>query len=167
MKPYCRKDEPVKGGPSLSKGGNWKKDCHCHDKNHRKIGTWWEDFSDNGVDRGHLKQKVKKEIEKEISMKTRELAEKFMDELLYDGDFINRWEPFDEKKHYADWLNKFGPLLEELTEELGWDFFNEDFIEMFTCGDYDEMMEAIEIHPCLQPLYDLLDEYHEWLCELE
>lgn len=98
-------------------------------------------------------------------MEVRELAEKFMDGILYDGDFINRWHPFDKKIHYADWNNKFEPLLEELTAELGWDFFDEEFIEMFSCGDYDEMMEAIEIHPCLKPLYNLLNEYHDWLSE--
>lgn len=98
-------------------------------------------------------------------MTIRELADKFMDEILYDGDFINRWEPFDEKKHYGDWLNKFEPLLEELTAELGWDFFDDEFIEMFSCGDYDDMMAAMEIYPCLKQLHDLLDEYHEWLCE--
>lgn len=83
MKPYCRKGEPVKGGKMLGKGGNWKKDCHCHNKNHRKIGTWWEDFSDNGVDRGSIKQKVKKEIEKEI------------DELNKESD-IQLQEDYDE-----------------------------------------------------------------------
>ena len=98
-------------------------------------------------------------------MTTRELAEKFMDEILYDGDYINRWHPFDKKIHYADWINKFEPILEELTAELGWDFFDEDFISMFSCGDYDDMMDAIENHPCLKPLYDCLNEYDEWLCE--
>lgn len=98
-------------------------------------------------------------------MTIRELAEKFMDEILYDGDFINRWEPFDRNKHYADWFNKFEPLLEELTAELGWDFFDDEFIEMFSCGDYDEMMEAIEVNPCLKQLYNILDEYHNWLSE--
>jgi len=98
-------------------------------------------------------------------MTIRELAKKFMDEILYDGDYINRWHPFDEKKHYGDWLNKFEPLLEELTAELGWDFFDEKFIEMFTCGFYDEMIETIEIHPCLKPLYDLLNDYYDWLSE--
>ena len=88
-----------------------------------------------------------------------------MDGILYGEDYITRWTPFDEKIHYGDWRNKFEPLLEELTAELGWDFFDENFIDMFTDGDYDEMMGVIEIHPCLQPLYNLLNEYHEWLSE--
>ena len=66
MKPYGRKDEPVKGGPTLRKGGNWKKDFHCRDKNNRKVGNWWEEMSEDFIDRGAIKQKVKKEIEKEI-----------------------------------------------------------------------------------------------------
>ena len=98
-------------------------------------------------------------------MTTRELAEKFMDEILYDGDFINRWHPFNAKKHYADWPDKFEPILEELTAELGWDFFDEEFIETFSCGDYDDTMETIKIWPCLEPLYDMLNDYLDWLNE--
>ncbi len=98
-------------------------------------------------------------------MNTNKLAKKFMDELLYDGDYITIWTPFDEKKHYVDWVEKFEPLLEKLTSELGWDFFTDEFISMFACGDYDEMMKSIESHPCLKQLSDLLDEYHNWLSE--
>lgn len=66
MKPYGRKDEPVKGGKILGVGGNWKKDYHCHDKNHRKIGSWWEEMSEDYIDRGAIKQRIKKQIEKDI-----------------------------------------------------------------------------------------------------
>lgn len=96
-------------------------------------------------------------------MNTRELATKFMDEILYDGDWITRWTPFNEEKHYGDWSKKFEPLLDKLIEKLGSDFFTDEFICMFTCGDYDDMMDAICIHPCLKSLYELLDEYHDWL----
>ena len=32
----------------------------------RKIGNWWEDMSEDYIDRGSIKQRVRKEIEKEI-----------------------------------------------------------------------------------------------------
>ena len=35
-------------------------------KKGRKIGNWWEDMSEDYIDRGSIKQKVRKEIEKEI-----------------------------------------------------------------------------------------------------
>lgn len=98
-------------------------------------------------------------------MNIEELAKKFLDEILYDGDWINRWEPFDEKKHYGDWPKKIEIILNNLIEELGDNFFVDDFVEMFTCGDYDDMMDEIDQHPSLQILYDALNEYHEWLCE--
>lgn len=60
MKPYGRKDEPIKGG------NDWKKDYHCHDKNHRKIGSWWEEMSEDYIDRGAIKQRTKKQLEKDI-----------------------------------------------------------------------------------------------------
>lgn len=59
MKPYDRRDGPVRGR-------KWKIDYHLHDKNHRKRRSWWEDMSDDGIDRGAIKQRVKKQIEKEI-----------------------------------------------------------------------------------------------------
>lgn len=96
-------------------------------------------------------------------MNTRELATKFMDEILYDGDWITRWTPFNEEKHYGDWPEKFENLLEKLIGELGSDFFTDEFVCMFTCGDYDDMMDAINNHPCLKSLYEILDEYHDWL----
>ncbi len=60
MKPYGRKDKPINGGNS------WKKDYHCHSKNHRKIGSWWEEMSEDYIERGAIKHKVKKQIEKEV-----------------------------------------------------------------------------------------------------
>lgn len=60
MKPYGRKNEPIKGG------NDWKKDYHLHSKNGKKIGNWWEEMSEAYVDRGSIKNKVKKEIEKEL-----------------------------------------------------------------------------------------------------
>ena len=98
-------------------------------------------------------------------MTSTELAQRFMDNVLFDGDYINRWHPFDSNKHYGPWLSKFESLFEELAAELGWDFFDNDFIEMFPCGDYDDVMRAIELYPSLQQLYNMLNEYGEWLNE--
>lgn len=59
MKPYGRKNEPIKSG------NQWKKDYHCH-RNNRKIGSWWEEMSEDYIDRGAIKQRVRKQIEKEV-----------------------------------------------------------------------------------------------------
>ena len=59
MKPYGRKNEPIKSG------NTWKIDYHLHTKKGRKIENWWEDMSEDYIDRGSIKQRVRKEIEKE------------------------------------------------------------------------------------------------------
>lgn len=64
MKPYGRVDH-VSGG-SHKYGSHWKIDHHCHDKNHRKLGTWWEDFSSNCRTRSWMKQLFKKKINDDI-----------------------------------------------------------------------------------------------------
>ena len=64
MKPYGRKNEPIKSSHSF--GRPWKIDYHCHNKKHRKIGSWWEEMSEDFIDRGAIKQKVNKQIEKEL-----------------------------------------------------------------------------------------------------
>jgi len=46
--------------------GTWKTDYHLHDKNHRKIGNWWEYFAENTLARTTVKKNVKQEINKEI-----------------------------------------------------------------------------------------------------
>lgn len=60
MKPYGRKDEPIKGG------NFWKRDYHLHSKNGKKLDNWWEEMSEAYVDRGSIKNKVKRKIEKEL-----------------------------------------------------------------------------------------------------
>lgn len=60
MKPYGRKNEPIKGG------NPWKIDYHIHDKNHRKVGSWWEDMSEDYIDRGAIKRNWKKEVYEDI-----------------------------------------------------------------------------------------------------
>lgn len=61
MKPYGR-EKVVRGGRGFM-AGNRKKDNHCHDKNHRKLENWWEDFN-TCISRTTIKQKLKKQLEK-------------------------------------------------------------------------------------------------------
>ena len=56
MKPYGRKNEPIKGG------NTWKIDYHLHTKKGRKIENWWEDMSEDYIDRGSIKQKLKRRL---------------------------------------------------------------------------------------------------------
>jgi len=59
MKPYGR-EKKVKGS------GRWKKDYHLHDKNHRKIESWWEGIC-GYISRERMKQLFKKYIQNEES----------------------------------------------------------------------------------------------------
>lgn len=55
------------GKIQVVKGGTWKKDLHPHDRNHRKQGMWWEDFSSNPLPRTTLNRLWRKEAEKEVA----------------------------------------------------------------------------------------------------
>ena len=55
MKPYGRND-------IVHQNPRWKKDYHLHNKNHRKLANWWEEFSGNTISRSRIKQLWKKEI---------------------------------------------------------------------------------------------------------
>jgi len=95
-----------------------------------------------------------------------ELAKKFLDEILYDNDFVTRWTPFHEKM-YGDWVPKVDKVLEKIVPELGIEFFTEDFIQMFCDGMSDDIEDAIERHGCLAELHKVLNDYFEWLGETE
>lgn len=58
MKPYLR-TKNIKGS------GRWKKDYHLRPK--KKWMNWWEDEFDNFSSRRTEKQKLTKEIEKELN----------------------------------------------------------------------------------------------------
>lgn len=49
----------------IQAAGEWKKDYHLHDRNHHKIGNWWEELSEECVGRNTVKQKIKNELSKE------------------------------------------------------------------------------------------------------
>ena len=66
-------------GVFIRGGNNWKKDYHCHDKNHRKIGNWWENFSSNPKPRTTIKNEIIKEIEKEIKMTKEDLVKEVIE----------------------------------------------------------------------------------------
>lgn len=54
MKPYGQEGK-------TKASGIWKKDYHLHDKNHRKLESWWEGFA-HFVSRKTIKQRIKKLI---------------------------------------------------------------------------------------------------------
>lgn len=64
MKPYGR--EKKVNGSSHKYGSHWKKDYHVHDRNHRKVESWWEEICDY-LSRTSIKGLVKKQIDDEIS----------------------------------------------------------------------------------------------------
>ena len=98
-------------------------------------------------------------------MDTRELTRKFLDEILYDNDYINREEKFSVKKHWGNWIEKIDPIVKKTIDELGEDFFTDDFISMFCDGDYDDLQNVLNEHPCLNELYEALNDYFDWLSE--
>ena len=57
------------GRERVAKGSKWKKDYHVH-RNFRKVQMWWEEFSDNLLDRGRIKHDTRKEIEKSLNDET-------------------------------------------------------------------------------------------------
>ena len=96
-------------------------------------------------------------------MDTRELTRKFLDEILYANGYINRVEKFSVKKHWGNWIEKIDPIVKKAVDELGVDFFTDDFISMFCNGDYDDIQNIIKEHPCLNELNELLNDYFDWL----
>ena len=58
MKPYGREKK-------ISGSGRWKKDYHLHDKNHRKLESWWEDIC-CFISRKTMKQLFKKQFNSEL-----------------------------------------------------------------------------------------------------
>lgn len=90
-----------------------------------------------------------------------------MDNLLYDNDFITRWTPFNEEKHYGDWMGKIAAVISTSMEALGSDFYTEEVIELLSGGEYSEMMDLIEKNPALSPVNDILNEYFDWLETIE
>ena len=96
-------------------------------------------------------------------METRELTRKFLDEILYANDFINREEKFSCKKHWGNWIEKITPVVEKAVAILGVDFFTDDFISMFCDGDDADVQKSIKENPCLKELHDILNDYFDWL----
>lgn len=91
------------------------------------------------------------------------ITQSFLNAILYDSGIISRLEPLNWKRHYGPWFKKLYDLLGDLTDELGHDFFTEEFIEMFSTGNEEDQQAAINERHSLQELHDLLSEYFEWL----
>ena len=100
-------------------------------------------------------------------IKGKEIGKKFMDSIIYDNDFVNRWTPFNEEIHYGNWTNEFGRALIYPIMELGEEFFTDEVINLIACGDAHEMEELIENNPCLRWLDSLLNQYLNYLEKLE
>jgi hypothetical protein len=96
-------------------------------------------------------------MEKEI-----EIAKKFMDVLLYDNDFINRYSPFNEYVHYGEYTEKIAKALVEPIKRLGISFFDDEMIELLSVGEESEMNEIVDKNR-LDDLIDALNEYYEYL----
>lgn len=100
-------------------------------------------------------------------MNSKEIAKEMMDVILYDNDFITRWTPFDESRHYGDWLDKIAGVVAKSIETLGEDFYTEVVIETLSCGMYEDMMELIEKNPSLREVNDIINQYFDWLETME
>ncbi len=99
--------------------------------------------------------------------RAQEIAKRLMDDILYGNDYITRWTPFDEKKHYGDWMGKIADVISKSIETLGEDFYTEEVMDMLSDGEYNELMELIEKNPALNPVNVILNEYFEWLETIE
>lgn len=98
-------------------------------------------------------------------MNNKDLAKKFLDDVLYSCGFIDRLNPFNEEKHYGNWVEKLEAELDKIVPELGEEFFDDDFIDLFADGDWDDKMEQCEKYTCLKSLDKMLNDYYDWLCE--
>lgn len=96
-------------------------------------------------------------MEKEI-----ELAKKFMDAILYDNDFVNRYSPFNEYVHYGEYTDKIAETLVEPLKRLGESFFDDDTIEIISVGEESEM-NTIVAKNGLNDLHETLNEYYDYL----
>lgn len=83
-----------------------------------------------------------------------------LEAILYDNDMVNREEPLDEAK-LKPWTDKTAKALETPVSELGEDFFTEEWIDSFCCGDSTFIENEIKEHHCLGELSDLLNEFFE------
>jgi len=91
------------------------------------------------------------------------IAKKLVDALIYDNDYVNRWTPFDESKHYGGWIEK---IAEKVSLPLAnQKYFTDEAIDTFAVGDFSEKEDMIKEHPELRELDKVLDEYYDYLCE--
>ena len=98
------------------------------------------------------------------------LAKKFMDAILYDNDFINRYSPFNEYVHYGKYTKKIAKALVEPIKRLGVEFFTDEMINILSIGEETEANEIIDenglvdLHTVINEYYDYLDSADiEWL----
>ena len=90
------------------------------------------------------------------------LAKKFMDAILYDNDFVNRYSPFNEYVHYGNHTKKIAKTLVEPIKRLGIEFFTDEIIETLSVGEESEMSNIIEQND-LHKLNEALTHYYDYL----
>ena len=69
--------------------------------------------------------------------------------------------PFVEEIHYGAWLINITQALIVPVMQLGKEFFTDEFIDMFTVGDDDEMKAAVAEYPILSYVNELLNQYFD------
>ena len=94
--------------------------------------------------------------------KQRYVAKRLMDEIIYDNDYVNRYNPLSAK-HYGDWINKIAEVVCFPYDNLK--FFTNDNIELLATGNYADVKGLIRAYPQLQPLHDMLNKYFYYLSD--
>jgi hypothetical protein len=126
----------------------------------KKMIDLMEEHKDLVEDPENLFESAKERI---LDLKAKELAKEFMDTILYDNDYINREEPFNEEKHYGNWVEKIAGVIKPTFTELNFEFFTNEFIEYFAVGDDETIGRCCDDTPCLIPLNHILNDYFDWL----
>lgn len=89
------------------------------------------------------------------------IARNMLDAILYDNDMVNRENPLDEDK-LRPWVIETYNALTIPFRKLGKDFFTEDWIDEFCCGDDDFMMSQIAENPSLFRLHCILNDFFDY-----
>lgn len=126
----------------------------------KKMIDLMEEHKDILEDPENLLESTKERI---LDLKAKELAKEFMDTILYDNDYINREEPFNEERHYGNWVEKITAVLKPILEKVGFELFSDEFIVEFGVGTDDDIERYNKQYPDLVPLNNTLNNYFYWL----
>ena len=95
-----------------------------------------------------------------------EISLYLMRAIVYDNDFVNRWNPENSERLYEPFEEILYNAIEPAYCELGEDFFTEEFCDGFATGSYEDMTAYVKKYPVLVPLQEALDRYFNWLDNL-